>query len=97
MPRGKPGTGPHARKRLQNALSQPSDTYMRLPLSEEETRVLYKRIQHWLGDNFAQSESFALQNVAYRITEHVAATELGLPIKLPPHLYGVASRRRRKT
>lgn len=88
MPRGKPGTGPFARKRLQHAITQLEDTYMRLPLTEKETRVLYEEMTGWLSKNLGQPGSFEMQNIMYRITEHVAALQLGLPMKLPPHLYG---------
>lgn len=100
MPRGKPGTGPFARKRLQHAITQLEDTYMRLPLTEKETRVLYERMTEWLARNLGNEGSYEIQNVMYRITEHVAALQLGLPMKLPPHLYADSKplhKRRKRT
>jgi hypothetical protein len=90
MPRGKPGTGPFARKRLQHAITQLEDTYMRLPLTEKETRVVYEWMTELLAKRLGQDGSFEVQNVMYRITEHVAALQLGLPMKMPPHLYADA-------
>lgn len=87
MPRGKPGTGPFARKRLQNAMTALSDTYMRLPLTERETKVVYEWITELLAKRLGEPGSFEIQNVMYRITEHVAALQLGLPMKLSPHEY----------
>jgi len=87
MPRGKPGTGPFARKRLQHAITQLEDTYMRLPLTERETKVLYEWITELLARRLGEPGGFEMQNVMYRISEHVAALQLGLPMKLPPHLY----------
>lgn len=96
MPRGKPGTGPFARKRLQHAMTTLEDTYMRLPLSEQETRRLYEWITELLARRLGEPGSFEIQNVMMRIAEHVAALQLGLPIKLPPHLYDAAETRRQK-
>jgi hypothetical protein len=96
MPRGKPGTGPFARKRLQHAMTTMDDTYMRLPLSEKETRVLYQWITELLARRLGEEGSFEVQNVMYRISEHVAALQLGLPIKLPPHLYTAAETKRQR-
>lgn len=96
MPRGKPGTGPFARKRLQHATTTGEDTYMRLPLSEKETRYTYSWLTELLAQRLGEPGSFEVQNVMYRISEHVAALQLGLPIKLPPHLYGDAESARQK-
>jgi hypothetical protein len=93
MPRGKPGTGPFARKRLQHAITQLEDTYMRLPLTEKETKVLYEWITELLARRLGDPGGFEMQNVMYRISEHVAALQLGLPVKLPPHLYDESTRR----
>lgn len=87
MPRGKPGTGPFARKRLQQAITDLADTYMRLPLTEKETRALYYCIHRALANGWGKDDSLELENVVYRITEHAAALQLGLPMKLPPHEY----------
>ena len=87
MPRGKPGTGPYARKRLQNALSVEGEVYMRLPLTENETRAVYYTIQRNLANGWGREDAMELQNVVYRITEHVAALKLGLPMKMAPHEY----------
>jgi hypothetical protein len=84
MPRGKPGTGPHARKRLQRELMTPEDEYMRLALSEDETRTLYGVVQDHLKKSFGTREGFHLSNVAYRITEYVMLDKMGLPRKTPP-------------
>jgi hypothetical protein len=98
MPRGKPGTGPFARKRLQNAVTQLADTYMRLPLTEKETRVVYEWMTELLSKRLGHDGSYEIQNVMYRITEHVAALQLGLPMKMPPHMYadGQPTKRRAK-
>lgn len=87
MPRGKPGTGPFARKRLQNALMSLEDTYMRLPLTEKETREVYYCLQRALANGWGRDGTLEIQNVAYRITEHAAQIQLGLPMKLSPHEY----------
>ena len=96
MPRGKPGTGPFARKRLQHAITEGTDTYMRLPLSEKETRFVYSWLTELMAQRLGEPGSFEIQNVMYRISEHVAALQLGLPIKLPPHLYDAAETKRQK-
>jgi hypothetical protein len=96
MPRGKPGTGPFARKRLQHAMTTLTDTYMRLPLSEGETKYLYEWITELLARRLGEPGSFEIQNVMYRISEHVAALQLGLPVKMPPHMYGDANGQQRK-
>jgi hypothetical protein len=90
MPRGKPGTGPFARKRLQHAVTGLEDTYMRLPLSERETKVVYQWLTELLARRLGEEGSFEIQNVMYRIGEHVAALQLGLPMKLSPHQYADA-------
>lgn len=92
MPRGKPGTGPFARKRLQHAVTTMQDIYMRLPLSEKETKAVYYCVQRALANGWGRQESMELQNVAYRITEHVAAIQLDLPIKRAPHEYAEHAR-----
>lgn len=84
MPRGKPGTGPHARKRIQRQFAQPDEEYMRLPLSEDETRAVYDVLQEALKKTFGTTEGFHLSNVTYRITEYVMLDKLGLPKKGPP-------------
>jgi hypothetical protein len=84
MPRGKPGTGPHARKRIQRQFATTETEYMRLALSEDETRALYGTIQEALKQSFGTREGFHLSNVAYRITEYVMLDKMGLPRKTPP-------------
>jgi len=96
MPRGKPGTGPFARKRLQHALTQLEDTYMRLPLTEAEARAVYYCIHRTLASGWGRVDSLELQNVVYRITEHAAALQLGLPIKMLPHEYGEPKEKQRR-
>jgi hypothetical protein len=99
MPRGKPGTGPHARKRIQRQFTTPETEYMRLALSEEETKTLYTVVQEALKKTFGTTEGFHLSNVAYRITEYVMLDKLGLPKKEPPQVHeenGKPRRGRRK-
>ncbi len=84
MPRGKPGTGPHARKRIQAQFQTPETEYLRLPLSEDETRALYTALQETLKVSFGTQLGFHLSNVTYRITEYVMQDKMGLPRKEPP-------------
>jgi hypothetical protein len=62
----------------------PEDEYMRLALSEDETRTLYTLVQDSLKRSFGTREGFHLSNVAYRITEYVMLDKMGLPRKTPP-------------
>lgn len=84
MPRGKPGTGPNARKRLQRVLQSVDEEYMRLALSEEETCEVYDALTEAAKKAFGTTKGFHLTNVTYRITEFVMLEKRGLPRKEPP-------------
>jgi hypothetical protein len=98
MPRGIPGSGPNARKRLQRELQGglESTEYLRLPLTEEETQAVYHAVTEGSRNGFGTKVGFHLTNVAYRITEYVMLDKMGLPKKEPPQPRPTTRRGRRR-
>jgi hypothetical protein len=66
------GTGPGARKRLQQALraSGDSDTYVKLYLTQEEARLIYEGLRG-LPAEIGTRDGAIIMNILYRITEQV--------------------------
>lgn len=76
MPRGKPGTGSGARKRVQRNLgySKDSDAYIKLQLSKEEAKLVYARLKTG-PEQLGTREGAIATNIMYRITEQVMGVE----------------------
>jgi hypothetical protein len=72
MPRGKKGTGPYSRKRLQRSLDYPtgSDAYAALHLTQEETRCVYTALRS-LDVSIGTRAAAVAANVLYRLSEAV--------------------------
>ena len=99
MPRGIPGSGPNARKRLQRELQGGLEAteYLRLPLTEEETQAVYHAVTEGSRNGFGTKVGFHLTNVGYRIAEYVMLDKLGLPKKEPPQPRPTTRRGRRRS
>lgn len=74
MPRGKRGTGPGARKRSQRQYPKDSDSYIKLPLSREEAKLVYKRLKTG-PEELGTKEGALAVNVMSRITEQVMGAD----------------------
>ena len=76
MPRGKRGTGPGARKRLQKALgySTKSDAYLKLHLNREEAKLVFDSLRSHTA-KLGTRESAIATNIMYRITEQVMGAD----------------------
>lgn len=72
MPRGKKGTGPYSRKRLQRSLDYPtgSDAYAALHLTQEETRCVYEALRR-IDAPIGTRKAAVAANVLYRLSEAV--------------------------
>ena len=73
MPRGKKGTGPGARKRLQRQLGYPtgSDAYASLQMTQEETKLVYEALRAHPRAKLGTREGAIVSNILYRLTEAV--------------------------
>lgn len=84
MPRGMRGTGPGARKRLQNLLGDTNkDAYVTLYLTQEEARLIYTGLKA-LPHKMESREGAVAMNVLYRITEQVMLHEMPIATKPLP-------------
>lgn len=73
MPRGKPGTGPHARKRfqLQGGYSQDADAYLVLPLSRDEARFMLTLLGPVPAARMGTKEATYATAIIARVAEQV--------------------------
>lgn len=79
MPRGRPGTGPHARKRyqLQGKYSKAVDAYMILPLSREEAQFILKTLGPVPAQKMGAVEATYATAIIARIAEQVMGLTAG--------------------
>jgi hypothetical protein len=77
MPRGKPGTGPHARKRYQlsTGYSKKAEAYILLPLAREEAKFLLNVLAPLTGQHMGKKEGVHAVAIIARITEQVIGGE----------------------
>lgn len=75
MPRGKPGTGPNARKRVQRDLAMKGDVYVSLQMNHEETKLVYEILRSHPRAKLGTREGAVVNNVLYRMTEAVMSKD----------------------